>query len=134
MRANSKMSEELTAALEEVRAEVDDLIDRVAPGARSHPRSDNARRQSCNDAEGAPTGAFRSQFGYVIEAASADSAAQLAGARDFFVSRGLSVNARRVTADPPGVFAEGGGFSYSAIVNSVGRLVVGGTTPCFTPA
>ena len=129
--ASTTMSSNLTEALDEVRSHVDALIEQVAPGAPTKPRLDNSIRQSCNDAEEAPTGEFRSQFGYVVETGSLETTALLDGARAFFVSAGLTVNSERLADEPPALFAEGSGFSYSAIVNSVGELVVGGTTPCF---
>jgi len=125
------MSSSLIEALDEVRANVDALIEHVAPGAPKRPRVDNSRRQSCNDAEEAPTGEFRSQFGYVVDAGSLQTATLLDGVRDFFVSVGLTVNSNRLADKPPALFGEAAGFSYSAIVNSMGELVVGGTTPCF---
>jgi hypothetical protein len=129
--ASTKVNPNLTEALDEVRLRVDTLIERVASGAPKKPRVDNSKQQSCNDAEGAPTGEFRSQFGYVVETGSLETAVLLDGAREFFVSSGLAVNTERLADEPPALFAEGAGFSYSAIMNSVGDLVVGGTTPCF---
>ena len=105
----------------------------ATPGAPKKPRSDNSKEHSCNDAEGAPTGEFRSQFGYIVDTGSVATADLLDDIQDFFASMELAVNASRIPDDPPAVFAEGSGFSYSAILNSVGELVVGGTTPCFPP-
>ena len=131
--ASTKMSENLTEALVEVRSNVDALVEQLAPGAPKEPRADNGKQQSCNDAEGAPTGEFRSQFGYIVDTGSLATVDLLGDVQNFFVSRGLAVNATRIPDDPPAVFAEGSGVSYSAILNSVGELVVGGTTPCFPP-
>ena len=105
----------------------------ATPGAPKKPRSDNSKERSCNDAEEAPTGEFRSQFGYIVDTGSVATADLLDDMHDFFASMELAVNASRIPDDPPAVFAEGSGFSYSAILNSVGELVVGGTTPCFSP-
>jgi hypothetical protein len=131
--STTNMSGELTAALDEVRSNVDALLESIAPGAPKKPRTDNSKQQSCNDAEGAPTGQFRSQFGYIVDTGALKTTALLDNIKDFFASRGLTVNSSRIPDDPPAVFAEGSGFSYSAILNSVGELVVGGTTPCFPP-
>jgi hypothetical protein len=131
--STTDMNANLTEALEEVRSNVDALLDGIAPGAPKKPRSDNSKEQSCNDAEGAPTGQFRSQFGYIVDTGSLQTADLLGDIQEFFESKGLAVNASRIPDDPPAVFAEGSGFSYSAILNSVGELVVGGSTPCFPP-
>jgi hypothetical protein len=127
------MSANLAEAIDNVRSNVDALIKRVAPGAPKAARADNSQQQSCTDREGAPTGEARSQVGYIVEGRSLDANAALQETREFFATQGFAVNTSRLTDDPPAVFAKGRGFNYSAIVNSVGDLVVGGTTPCFPP-
>jgi hypothetical protein len=125
--AEARMTTPLSEALEGIKSEVDDLVAQLFPDAGKRPRFDNGKHHSCNDAEGAPTGLFRSQFGYVVDASTENGAALLAAAERFFAAKGMSVNTDHARA----VFAEGNGYSYSAVVNSVGELVVGGTTPCF---
>jgi hypothetical protein len=131
--ARMMSSTELSEALETVKSEVDALVARIAPSGAKRPRFDNEKRQSCVDIEGAPSGAVRSQFGYIVDARGPARAELLAAAEEFFSSRRMTVNAEHVTDDPPALFATDGGFSYSAVVNSVGEIVVGGTTPCFLP-
>ena len=86
--STTKMSGELTAALDEVRSNVDALLESIASGAPTKPRTDNSKQQSCNDAESAPTGQFRSQFGYIVDTGALKTTALLDNIKDFCASRG----------------------------------------------
>jgi hypothetical protein len=126
-----EMSAELRDALARVKSTVEDLVAQVAADTETSPRSSNEKVVSCNDSEGAPTGEFRSKFGYVVDVSDGEPIATIHNAHAFFSSHELDVDTGQLSADPPAVFADRDGYSYSAVVNSEGGVVLGGTTPCF---